>query len=133
VRQAYEQARNRTDIRFLGYVEEADLARLMASALAMTYVSLSEGFGLPVLEAMYCDTPVLAANASCLPEVAGDAALYADPLSESSIAEGLEKLYADPALARALVEKGRQQRLQFSWDKAAELTYRCLQQTARHA
>lgn len=133
VRQAYEQARHRADIRFLGYVEEADLARLMASALAMTYVSLSEGFGLPILEAMYCDTPVLAANASCLPEVAGDAALYADPLSESSIAEGLEKLYADKALASSLVEKGRLHRAQFSWDKAAEQTYQCLKQTAGHA
>ena len=91
-----------------------------------------EGFGLPVLEAMYCDTPVLAANATCLPEIAGDAALYVDPLSESSIAAGLEKLYSEPALAQSLVEKGRQQRRQFSWDKAAEQIYHCLQQTAGH-
>ncbi len=132
VRTAYEQAQSRADIRFLGYVEEADLARLMAAALALTYVSQSEGFGLPVLEAMYCDTPVLAANATCLPEIAGEAALYVDPLSESSIAAGLEKLYAEPALGQSLVEKGRQQRRQFSWDKAAEKIYQCLQQTAGH-
>jgi len=123
VRTAYEQAHSRADIRFLGYVPEADLARLMASALALTYVSLSEGFGLPVLEAMYCDTPVVTANAGSLPEVAGTAALYVDPLSESSMAAALEKIYAEPAFAQSLVKNGRQQRGQFSWDRAAEEIY----------
>ena len=126
VRAAYEQAQHRTDIRFLGYVDDGDLARLMAAALALTYVSFSEGFGLPVLEAMYCDTPVLAAKASCLPEIAGEAALYVDPFSESSMAAGLELLYTDPLLAKTLVEKGRQQRVLFNWDKAAEEIYQCL-------
>jgi glycosyltransferase involved in cell wall biosynthesis len=126
VRAAYEQAQHRTDIRFLGYVDDGDLARLMAAALALTYVSFSEGFGLPVLEAMYCDTPVLAAEASCLPEIAGEAALYVDPFSESSMAAGLEQLYTDPLLVKTLVEKGRQQRARFNWDKAAEETYQCL-------
>ncbi len=123
VRAAYEQVQSRADIRLLGYVPETDLARLMASALALTYVSLSEGFGLPVLEAMYCDTPVVAARAGSLPEVAGTAALYVDPLSESSIAAALEKIYAEPAYAQSLVEAGRQQRGQFSWALAAEQIY----------
>lgn len=123
---AYEQATHRSDIRFLGYVEDQDLAELTASALAMTYVSISEGFGLPVLEAMCCDTPVLTANSSCLPEIAGNAALLVDPFSEESIAEGLIKIYSEPALADDLIKKGRLQREKFSWDKAAEEVYACL-------
>ena len=123
VRSAYELAKHRADIHFLGYVAEEDLPRLTASATALTYVSLSEGFGLPVLEAMYCDTPVLTANTSCLPEIAGDAALLVDPLSETDIAEGLEKLWGDRDFAQNLVRKGRIQRDKFSWDRAAEEVY----------
>lgn len=123
VRTAYESATHHDAIRFLGYVEDADLADLMASALALTYISLSEGFGLPVLEAMYCDTPVLAAGTSCLPEIAGEAALFVDPLSEDSIVAGMKKMYSDPDFAADLVKKGRGQREKFSWDKAAAEVY----------
>jgi len=130
VRSAYEQAAHRADIHFLGYVSEEDLAQLTATATAMTYLSLSEGFGLPMLEAMYCDTPVLAANASCLPEIAGDAALLVDPLSEVAIAEGLEKLWSDRQFAQKLVEKGRLQREKFRWDKAAEQVYEAMKKCA---
>ncbi len=129
VRTAYEQAQHRSDIHFLGYVEDAELARLTAAALALTYISLSEGFGLPVLEAMCCDTAVLAARSSCLPEIAGDAALFVDPFSETSIANGMKRLYEEPELAQELIEKGRQQRQQFSWDKAAAAIYQCLLHT----
>jgi len=126
VRSAYEQATHRADIHFLGYVSEENLSLLTASATALTYLSLSEGFGLPILEAMNCDTPVLAANASCLPEIAGDAALLVDPLSETAIADGLEKLWRDGAFAQKLVEKGRVRREQFSWDRAAKEVYEAL-------
>jgi glycosyltransferase involved in cell wall biosynthesis len=100
----------------------------MAAALALTYVSLSEGFGLPMLEAMHTDTPVLAANATCLPEIAGDAALLVDPLSETAMADGLEKLWADRDFAQKLVERGRVQRERFSWDVAAERVYQKLRE-----
>jgi len=131
VRSAYEQSSHRSDIHFLGYVSEEDLARLTAAATAMTYLSLSEGFGLPMLEAMYCDTPVLAANASCLPEIAGEAALLVDPLSEMAIAEGLEKLWDDLDFAQNLVVKGRIQREKFSWDRAAEEVYEALKKASK--
>ncbi len=130
VTQAYEQSRAKADIHFLGYVSEADLFRLTAAALAITYVSMSEGFGLPMLEAMHTDTPVLAANATCLPEVAGEAALLVDPYSETSISEGLEKLWTDRAFGQKLVEHGRRQREKFSWQTAADQVYMALQQTA---
>ena len=123
---ALEQSAHRSDIHLLGYVPEETLPKLMAAALALTYVSLSEGFGLPMLEAMHTDTPVLAANATCLPEIAGDAALLTDPLSEAAIADGLEKLWSDRDFAQKLVERGRVQRERFSWDVAAERVYQKL-------
>jgi len=126
VRSAYEQAKHKNDIQFLGYIPENQLVRLMAAAQALTYLSISEGFGLPPLEAMYCDTPVLAADATALPEVCGNAALLVNPFSEADIAHGLEILWQNPAFAQDLVAKGRQQRLKFSWDRAAEEIYALL-------
>jgi glycosyltransferase involved in cell wall biosynthesis len=123
VRSAWESSACRDDIRFLGYVPEDDLSRLMASALALCYLSLSEGFGLPMVEAMNTDTPVLAANATCLPEVAGDAALLVDPLSEKAIQAGLQQMYAEAALRMELIARGRVRRQQFSWDRAAADIY----------
>jgi glycosyltransferase involved in cell wall biosynthesis len=130
VKTAFEQANSRTDIHFLGYVTEDVLPKIMASALALAYVSMSEGFGLPVLEAMNTDTPILTANTTSLPEVAGDAALPVDPLSETAIAEGLEKLWSDEVLRQNLIEKGRVQRQKFSWDTAAEQVYQILKNTS---
>lgn len=127
---ALEQSTHRSDIHLLGYVSEENLPKLMAAALALTYISLSEGFGLPMLEAMNTDTPVLAANATCLPEIAGGAALLVDPLSEMAIADGLEKLWRNRDLAQKLVERGRVQRGQFSWDVAAEQVYAALRKFA---
>jgi glycosyltransferase involved in cell wall biosynthesis len=126
---AVEQSSHRSDIVFLGYQSADNLPRLQAAALASVNVSLSEGFGLPVLESLYCDTPVLCSNTTALPEVAGDAAWYVNPESEADIAAGLEKMYSDAALRTDLVEKGRLQRQQFDWNKAADAVY----QQIRHA
>lgn len=128
VRSAYEQAGHRADIRFLGYVPETQLHRLMGGAMALTYVSISEGFGLPLLEAMYSEVPVLSANTTSLPEVAGAAALLVDPFSVESIAGGMQALWADAALRERLVEHGRQQRSRFNWDRAASEVYQLLHQ-----
>ncbi|MEQ1744736.1 MAG: glycosyltransferase family 1 protein [Saprospiraceae bacterium] len=119
VKSAVEQCRHRADIVFLGYVSEAQLPRLQAAALAAVNVSLSEGFGLPVLEALHCDVPVLCSNTTALPEVAGDAALLVNPESVADIATGLQRLHADARLREDLIEKGRQQRMGFDWDRAA--------------
>jgi glycosyltransferase involved in cell wall biosynthesis len=130
VKTACEQANNRADIHFLDYVAEEILPKIMSSALALTYVSTSEGFGLPLLEAMHAEVPILAANATALPEVAGEAALLVDPFSEIAIAEGLEKLWRDEVLRQKLMEKGRLQHQKFSWDAAAEQIYQLLKNTS---
>ena len=121
---ALSDSKYRSDIQILGYVSDADLPRLMGAALALVYPSLSEGFGLPLIEAMNCDVPVLCANTTALPEVAGDAAFYVDPENEESISEGLFQLWNDPELRFRFIEKGRLQREKFSWDTAAEMVER---------
>jgi glycosyltransferase involved in cell wall biosynthesis len=123
VKDAWEQSPYQQDIQFLGYVPEEDLTRLMASALAMTYISLSEGFGLPMVEAMHAGTPVLAADATCLPEIAGDAALFVDPVSVESIAAGMLNIHAEPELRQELRAKGLERAKLFNWDAAAEKIY----------
>jgi glycosyltransferase involved in cell wall biosynthesis len=131
VRAAYEAATHRDDIRFLDYVPDDQLRHLMAGALALTYLSLSEGFGLPLVEAMQCDTPVVCSDTTALPEVAGDAALLVDPHDEQAIADALKNMWENPELRHDLVKKGRIQRQKFSWDTAADQVWSLLSRTAQ--
>lgn len=126
VRTAWEEARHRDDIRFLGYLDDQALAGVLGSAFALAYVSLWEGFGLPVLEALYAEAPVIFANASSLPEVAGPAGIAVVPESEASIAEAMIRLAKDPVLAGELIEKGRLQRRLFDWDRTAATVHAIL-------
>ncbi|MBK7337428.1 MAG: glycosyltransferase family 4 protein [Saprospirales bacterium] len=133
VKTAFEQARHQSAIHFMGYVDDDLLAGLMGAAFALTYVSLWEGFGLPVLEALFSEVPVIYGNATSLPEVAGDAGLAVDPESEESIAGGMAALVLDEGMAKQLVEKGRLQRQKFSWDHTARVVYEELKSLAREA
>ncbi len=107
-------------VHFLTDVEtDEDLAALYSGACALVFPSLYEGFGLPVLEAMACGTPVLTANVSSLPEVAGDAAILVDPADVGAIAEGMVRLAGDERTRAALSAAGRDRVAQFSWEQAA--------------
>jgi alpha-1,3-rhamnosyl/mannosyltransferase len=106
----------------LGYAEEVDLPALVSGAEAMVYPSLYEGFGLPVLEAMACGTPVITSNVSALPETAGDAALLVDPGSRESIARAIQSILDEPALRERLKEAGLRRAGSFSWRRTAEAT-----------
>ena len=110
------------DIRFLGYVPDAELPALMSGALAFVYPSLYEGFGLPPLEAMACGTPVITSNRSSLPEVVGDAALLVDPEDRAGLADAMAKIVDDEPLRQDLRERGLKQAQRFSWDETARLT-----------
>jgi glycosyltransferase involved in cell wall biosynthesis len=108
--------------RRLGHVSDAALAELYRRCALFCYPSLSEGFGLPVLEAMAAGAPVLTSNTSSLPEVGGDAAAYVDPLSEPAIAAALRELLEDPDRRRALSAAGPARAAGFSWDRFAGQT-----------
>ena len=110
------------DIRFIGYVAEADLPEIFSGAMCFAYPSYFEGFGLPVLEAMQCGTPVIAGNQTSLPEVAGDAALLVDPFDETAIANALRDLVENPDRRDDLRVKGIERAKQFSWRETARLT-----------
>ncbi len=113
-----------------GYVADEDVAALYSGALALVFPSLYEGFGFPVLEAMRCDTPVLCANTSSLPELAGDAAVLVDPEDVEAIANGIGQLVSNAELRRQLVKKGRIQSEKFTWAQAAQQTLAVLEEAA---
>ena len=103
----------------LGAVPRSDLAALMGGASVLAYPSLSEGFGLPVLEAMACGTPVIAARIPPIVEIAGDAALLVNPHDAEDIAEGLVRVLEDSCLRRDLARRGLAQAAKFSWERTA--------------
>jgi glycosyltransferase involved in cell wall biosynthesis len=105
-----------------GRIEDEDLPGLFAGADALLYPTLYEGFGLPVVEAMACGTPVLTSSTSALQEIAGGYAYLVDPLDVDAIARGILLLATDPKVRADFVELGRKRALDFSWDKAAERT-----------
>ncbi len=104
---------------FPGFAEDVDLPALYSGARLVAYPSLYEGFGLPILEAMRCGTPVLTANTSSLGEVAGDAAVIVDPLDVDSIRDGLLRLLTDDALRTRMIRAGFEQARPFTWERAA--------------
>jgi glycosyltransferase involved in cell wall biosynthesis len=114
-----------------GYVQDADLPGLLSGALAFVFPSLYEGFGLPVLEAMACGTPVICSNVSSLPEVGGDAALQIDPLDTEALAEAMRQVSADEGLRTTLVERGYEQVLRFSWQRCASQVLQVLEDVGR--
>jgi glycosyltransferase involved in cell wall biosynthesis len=112
----------RDSVIFTGYVPSGDLPLFYNAAEAFVYPSIFEGFGLPVVEAMACGVAVLTSYGSALEEVAGDAALLVDPLSEESIARGLGELLGDPSLRLRLGRAGLVRSAAFSFKKTAEQT-----------
>ncbi|MFQ5594915.1 MAG: glycosyltransferase family 4 protein [Anaerolineae bacterium] len=107
-------------VRFLGLVRDEDLPALYNAAEVLAMPSLYEGFGLPVLEALSCGTPVVTSDVSSLPEVAGDAALLVSPHDVEGISQALQRALTEPELRAVLRERGLIQAKQFTWQGAAE-------------
>jgi glycosyltransferase involved in cell wall biosynthesis len=110
-----------------GYVTDEDLPAMIAGASCAVTPSLYEGFGLPVLEAMACGTPVVCSRTSSLGEIAGDAAVLIDPESLESLTEGLRQVLMDDDFAASLREKGLKRAAEFSWGRAARETWQVYQ------
>jgi glycosyltransferase involved in cell wall biosynthesis len=106
----------------LGYVSDEELKYCYAQCRAFVYPSLFEGFGLTVLEAMACGSPVISSNATSIPEVAGDAALLVDPLNSEEIAKAMIRISQDEKLRAQLIQKGRLRAEQMKWENAVNQT-----------
>lgn len=119
----------RSRITFTGFIPDEELKWLYENAEAYVFPSLSEGFGLPGLEAMVHGCPVVSSNATCLPEVYGDAAVYFDPNSPADMADKIASVITDPKLKKSLIEKGHKQAAKFSWRRMAEQTLEVYQKT----
>jgi glycosyltransferase involved in cell wall biosynthesis len=106
----------------LGYVDDDRLLALYCAAEVVAYVSLYEGFGLPVIEALACGAVVVASSTTAIPEVAGDAAVLVDPASDEAVAEGIARAATDPELRAVLAIAGPARAAAFTWDRCAERT-----------
>jgi glycosyltransferase involved in cell wall biosynthesis len=124
--QLIRENRLEKQVKFLGYCPAEDLPGLYESAAAMVYPSLYEGFGIPLLEAMWCSCPIVCSNTTSLPEIAGDAALLVDPANPDAIAEALKNILTDNDLRRRLVAAGLERAKDFTWTRFATQTIEVL-------
>lgn len=120
------------DVRWLGWIEQADLEGLYACSELLVFPSLYEGFGLPVLEAMQRGLPVACSDRGSLAEIAGDAALIFDPENPAAIAAAMQELHTDAALRERLLAAGLAQAARYTWDACAEGYVRSLRRTLSH-
>lgn len=112
-------------IEYVGPVNEAEKNYILSNSKGLLYLSLFEGFGIPILEGMAAGVPVLCSNTSSMPEVAGDAAVFAEPSDIKSMAEGMNDL-TKPAIITKNIEAGKKRLNDFSWSKSANIIYKCI-------
>lgn len=120
---------HKNDIIFAGRVTENELYKITASAYALTYVPIFEGFGIPLVEAMSCGTPVITSNITSMPEVVEDAGILVDPFSIDDISNTMVRMANESCLRNNLSEKSIVQAKKFSWDKTADLLWNSIQKT----
>lgn len=125
---AYNNMHHKEDVIMPGHIQPDELSALLSASEALVYPSYFEGFGIPILEAMYAETAVVTSRTTSMPEVGGDAVLYIDPADPKDIAHAISRLN-DPILRQDLINKGRTQRKQFSWDKTSGLLWNSILQT----
>lgn len=125
---AYDNMAYQSDVIMPGHVEPEELSALLSAAEALVYPSYFEGFGIPILEAMYAETAVIASRTTSMPEVGGDAVLYIDPANPDDIAHAISRL-SNEQLREELIEKGRLQRSKFSWDITSNLLWESMMKT----
>ncbi len=127
---AFEAAAHKAHIHFTGFVPDEELPLLMGGAMGLVYPSLFEGFGLPLLEAMQVEVPIITSAVSSMPEVAGPAALLIDPYRVEDISSAMARLAYDEPLQQQLIACGRQQQQHYSWEKTAEIVAASLYEVA---
>ena len=121
----------KNDIIFTGRVSDEELKYLLGSALALCFVPTFEGFGLPIVEAFQAGVPVICSNVTSMPEVAGDAALLADPFDIESISDAMKNMFFNEELRKEFISLGHDREKLFSWDNTARLLYECVLKAVR--
>lgn len=133
VEEVHAQMKFKNDVKLLGHIAPDELGEIVASAFAMVYVSLFEGFGIPIVEAMSCHVPVITSSVSSMPEAAGDAALLVNPDSIDEISSAMKKITEDAELRNSIIEKGKTQIKKFSWDLTSEKLWACCEKVLSNA
>ena len=128
---AYNRMVFSDDVLFKGRMNVEELKNVLGSALALTYVSYFEGFGIPIVEAFQAEVPVITSNVTSMPEVAGDAALFVDPFDPESIAEALYKAYQYDSLRDDLIIRGNRRKKLFSWQQTADHLWDSIERTIK--
>lgn len=117
------------DVIFTGRMGPEKLHLLMGSSEALVFIPFFEGFGIPLVEAMYCEIPILASHVTSIPEIAGNAALYTSTDDIHEIAAGMHRIIEDSQLRNRLIQAGRERRVLYSWDHAAEILWEMIEDT----
>lgn len=125
----YQQMGYKQDVIFSGRMSPEELRKAYGAAEALLYVSYFEGFGIPILEAYRCHTPVITSKVTSMPEVAGQGALLVDPFDIHDISEAISRLRQEFSLKQQLVEEGKKRAEEFSWDKTASKIWESIQKT----
>lgn len=125
--QTWNRLLHKDDVIFTGTVSQEILVQLYGGARALIYASRFEGFGIPVLEAMACGTPVICSNKTSLPEICGEAAFMVDPLSVNDIVQAMHAVVFDDGLWQSLVTKGAKRKADFSWKKTARILWQAVE------
>ncbi len=131
IKQAYNSMEHKDDVLFLGRLDIDRLKKVVASSLALTYVSIFEGFGIPIVESFYAETPVITSNVTSMPEVAGDAAVLVDPFDVDDISRALKKVANDENLRKELVDMGKKRRELFTWENSANNFWKSIEKTIK--
>ena len=129
IEKAFSDSSYKEDIIFTGRLSPEVLHHVLASAFALTFVPVFEGFGIPLIEAMNAGVPIISSDQTSLPEVAGDAALYVDPFSIESIKKAMIQISENEQLRMDLIEKGNRRKELFSWNKTADKLWNLIEES----
>ena len=123
----YRKMNYKSEVLFTGRLSCEEIALVMGSASALVFIPFFEGFGMPLVEAMYCDIPIISANTTSLPEVAGNAAIYINPYNTSEITDAMHQITTDTALRENLINNSRAMRHKYDWNLSAEALWNAIE------